>query len=180
MFFGSVILFLGLLHHSQSAPPNCQDVLKPLDHILPQDLEGNWTLVAGGLNSTKALDRFKSSDSVLMTFASLNGTSMHFSRAYSFNESCQYTNSIITLRGNGFEYSQFNTTVSFIHSACPDCLVIHFERGDGTPMPLYLFSKRRDVDKDEMEEFKMQVLCLKMSHMAEKDPTKELCPKQSN
>uniref|UniRef100_A0A3B3ZDQ2 Apolipoprotein M n=1 Tax=Periophthalmus magnuspinnatus TaxID=409849 RepID=A0A3B3ZDQ2_9GOBI len=178
MIFTFVIFFLGSLHHGQTAPPNCRELVRPLDHALPQDVEGKWTLVAGGLNNTALLERFKTRHSAFMKFVAINSTRMHFSRASLVNESCHYSKSDITLTGSGFEYAEFNITMIFLRTTCPDCLVILFEKRDGGTVPLYLFSRRREVDADELEEFKTQVECLKMPHVAVMDPTKELCPEQ--
>ncbi|KAK7929960.1 hypothetical protein WMY93_006355 [Mugilogobius chulae] len=163
---------------NQTAPPSCQELLKPLDHILPQDLEGKWTLVAGGMNNTAAFEYFKQRDSLLMNFFTVSGMSLNFTKVSGFNESCQYVDAHVTLSGSGFLYHQYNITL--MHSTCPDCLVVHYQKQDQKPMRLDLFSRRREVDQDEMEEFKAQVECMKLSYVAVLDPTKKLCPEQIN
>ncbi|CAL9700388.1 unnamed protein product [Knipowitschia caucasica] len=179
MFCVYVILVFGLVHHCHLTPPSCQDLLRPVDPVLPQHVSGGWTLVAGGLN-TSDFERFKVEDSILLNFTVINGTSMSFSRASRFSETCQYVDSVITLEGSGFHFSQVNLTVIFMHSSCPDCLVLSFERQDRKSMPLYLFSRRRNVEKSEMDDFKQQAECLKKPHVAVMNPTKELCPELNN
>lgn len=175
MLAAFVILCLGLLHLSQSAAPDCQQLVQPLDHVLPQDLEGEWHLVAGGLNSTSALERFKRRDSAIINWKTINGTSMHFMRNDGFSESCQYIDLVITLEGSGFRLPKLNLTVIFMHTTCPDCLVIYFEKEDKSPVPLYLISRRREMKNDEIDEFTAQVGCLHMFYVELMDPTKKLC-----
>lgn len=181
MLITYIVLFLSLVLVSQSAPalPPCEELLRPFDHILPQDLEGKWVLVAAGLNSTSEMERFKRRDSATLNFASTNGTDMFFTRVFGFNDTCQYFQSAITVGGSGFFFSHINITVIFMHTTCPDCLVMHFDSKDKTPVPLYLLSHRREVEHTEMEEFKAQVECLKKSHVVMMDPTKVLCPEES-
>lgn len=173
MLAAFVILCLGFLHLSQSSPPDCQELVRPLDHVLPQDLEGKWTLVAGGLNSTSALERFKRRDSALITCKTINGTSMRFMRNDGLNESCHFVDIVITLEGSGFRLP--NLTVIFLHTTCPDCLVIHFDKDDKSQTPLYLISRRREMSDAEIDEFRAQVQCLRLSKMELMDPTKKLC-----
>lgn len=179
LYLACTFLLLSLVQHSQSTPPECEELLRPFDHILPQDLEGKWALVATGLNGTSASESFKQRDSAIVNFVSINGTNMFFTRVFGFNESCQYYRAEITLGGSGFFFSQFNLTVIFMHTSCPDCLVMHFDNQAKTPMPLYLFSRGREVEQSEMEEFKAQVECMKMSHVVVMEPSKKLCPEQS-
>ena len=45
-------------------------------------------------------------------------------------------------------------------------------------LDLYLLSKRREVEQNEMEEFRAQLECYQLPSPAVMDPTKELCPEQ--
>lgn len=180
MLAAFVILCLGLLHLSKSAAPDCQQLARPLDQVSPEDLEGKWTIVAGGLNNTASLERFKRRDSALMNYKAINGTSTHFMRNDAFNESCHFIDFVITLEGSGFTFPKLNLTVTFLHRLCPDCMSIHFDNPDKSRLAVYLISRRREVEQAEMEEFRAQMGCLHMSYVAFMDPTKKLCQRDDS
>lgn len=173
-----VFLCLSLLHLSQSVALDCRQLSQPVDHISPQDLEGRWTIVAGGLNSTASLERFKRRNSALMNYKAINSTSLHFMRNDAFNKSCQYIDFVVTLEGSGFTFAKLNLTATFLKTSCQDCKVIHFENPDKSRLAMYLISRKRAVDQAEKDEFTAQVGCLQMSYVEHMDPTKELCERE--
>lgn len=177
MFASCVILLLGMasVGHSSSLP--CEDLVQPLDQLDPDLFVGRWAFVAAGLSNPIHEMKFKSRDSASFVF--LNGTSgMHLTRSVRFQGSCQYTSSVLTPEGSGFNYTMSNITLSVLGTSCPDCLVIHTQRKSDDHQHVYLFSRRREVKKEEMKEFESQVKCFSIPRVVQADPTKELCPSE--
>lgn len=175
MFASCVILLLSVasVAHSSSLP--CEDLVRPLDQLDPDLFVGRWAFVAAGLSNATHEVKFKSRDSASFVF--LNGTSgVHLTRSVRFNDSCQYTSSVLTPEGSGFNYAIGNITLSVLRTSCPDCLVIRSQRKSDDHQHVYLFSRRRDVKKEEMKEFESQVKCFSIPRVVQADPTKELCP----
>uniref|UniRef100_A0A4W6FTU8 Uncharacterized protein n=1 Tax=Lates calcarifer TaxID=8187 RepID=A0A4W6FTU8_LATCA len=151
--------------------------LQPLDQLDHHQLEGSWVLVAAGLRDPAHLEHFKTRDSAIIKFASASEPSkISFTRIFGFNDSCHYLLSNITLEGSSFSFEKINITVTFLYTSCPDCVVMRFDNESKEPLRVYLFSKRREVEQKEMEEFGAQVACLNMLPPERMDPTKELCP----
>uniref|UniRef100_A0A665X8X6 Uncharacterized protein n=1 Tax=Echeneis naucrates TaxID=173247 RepID=A0A665X8X6_ECHNA len=177
-----------------SAPLACKDVVRPLVQLDPIHLAGNWALVVGSMNDAAHLERFKTRDSALINFASASETaSISFTRNFNLNGTCRYLTSNITLAGSGFSIAEFNITMTFLFTSCPDCLVMRFSEVPEKPLCLYLFSRRRQLEQKEMEEFRAQVEMVEQKEMEEfmaqlkccglpepfvMDPTKELCQEQ--
>lgn len=84
--------------------------------------------------------------------------------------------SVLTPEGSGFNHTMSNITLSVLCTSCPDCLVIHSQEKSVDHQHVYLFSRRREVKKEEMEEFESQVKCFNIPLVVQADPTKELCP----
>lgn len=175
MFALCVILLLGVASVGRSSSLPCEGLVRPLDQLDPDLFVGRWAFVAVGLGSPIHEMKFKSRDSASFVF--VNGTSgMHLTRSVSFQGSCQYTRSVLTPEGSGFNYTMSNITLSILRTSCPDCLLIHSQRKSDGHQHVYLFSRRREVKKEEMEEFESQVKCLNIPRVVQADPTKELCP----
>uniref|UniRef100_A0A671U2A2 Uncharacterized protein n=1 Tax=Sparus aurata TaxID=8175 RepID=A0A671U2A2_SPAAU len=166
------LLCLGSLSHS--ADPACEDLVRPLDQLDPAHLEGTWTVVAGSMTTPEYSEKFRTGDSASISF--VNGTT--FSRAFRSNDSCQYLNSNITLKGSSFDFHQYNITVTFLQTSCPDCLLLRFDNMSKEFQRMYLFSRRREVEQKEMDEFTAQAQCLNSLPPVVKDPTKPICPEQ--
>lgn len=174
MFALYVIALICWLAGSHSAPLSCENLLRPKDQL---DLEGRWVLVSASVRDPTYLEKLKQRDSAMVTFGNVSGTSeMSFRRVFSSGDICEYMESNITLKGSGFAFPQFNVTVTILHMSCPDCALMQFSDNSDKPVRLYLFSKRRQLEPAEMEEFKAQAKCLNMTEPVVKDPTKKLCP----
>lgn len=170
-----VTLLLGLASVSHSSSLACEDLVRPVDRLDLEPILGRWAFVAAGLNNPIHEMKFKSRDSASFFF--VNQTSgMHLTRTVRLHGGCQYTSSDLTLEGSSLNYMQSNTTLIVLRTSCADCLVIHSHRKSHDHQHVYLFSRRRDVKKEEMEEFESQVKCLNIPLLVWADPTKELCP----
>lgn len=175
MFTWCATLLLGLASVSHSSSLGCEDLIRPVDPLDPEPILGRWAFVAAGLHSPIHEMKFKSRDSASFLF--VNRTSgMHLTRSVRFEGGCQYTGSDLTLEGSSFTYAQSNITLSILRTSCADCLVIHSHRKSDDHRHVYLFSRRRDLRKEEMEEFESQVKCFNIPLLVWGDPTKELCP----
>lgn len=176
MLAASAITLLCLVSVSLSAPPACEDVARPLDQMDPRHLAGSWALVAGAMKDQAHEEKFKTTDSAGIHFPSETPITS-FTRSANLNESCQHLQYNITLEGNGFSFDQLiNITVTFLHTSCPDCMVMRFDDGSDNTLRMYLFSRRREVEEKEREEFSAQAKCVNMLPPVVMDPTKELCP----
>lgn len=171
------ILLLGLASLSLSSSPPCEDLVRPLDRLRPDLFSGRWAFVAAGLSNPIHELKFRSRDSASFVFA--NQTSgLHLTRTVRFQGGCQYTSSDLVPVGGGLNYVVSNTTLNVLRGPCEDCLVIHSHRGSDDHQHVYLFSRRRQVQREEMEEFEAQVKCFNIPMVVHSDPTKELCPDQ--
>ncbi|XP_071389103.1 uncharacterized protein [Centroberyx affinis] len=183
MFTLCATVLLSFMSVSHSAPLSCEDLLRPLDQLEPHHLEGRWALVAGSMNHSPSLEVFKSRDSAAIHFSnsSANSTATSYTRTIRSGSTCQYRLINISVEGSTFIFesrNHFNLSWTFLHTSCPDCIMIRWnvelERQSS-----YLFSRRREVGPEEMEEYKAQLECLKLPPPVVMDPTKELCPEQT-
>ncbi|XP_040892395.1 uncharacterized protein LOC121180812 [Toxotes jaculatrix] len=170
----AVIVLLCLMSLSHSAPLACEDLVRPLDRLDRQHLEGRWILVAGSLSHPPLIERLRRRDSSTVNFS--NNTSdgtISFSRSTHLDNKCYYSSYNISLEGSSFTHDDVNTT--FIHTSCHDCILLSCDVESAKRQHFYLFSRRREVDQREMEEFRAQVECLNMPPPVVMDPTKKLC-----
>ncbi|KAK5865956.1 hypothetical protein PBY51_020186 [Eleginops maclovinus] len=174
------IALLCLVSVSHSAPLACQDLLLPLHQPDLRHLEGRWALVAGSLSHLPYLDRFKQRDSAALNFSgNTSDIKMSVSRSIRLDNKCLYDSYNISLEGNSFTYDgtdKSNLTANFVHTSCHDCMLMRMDVESGKRQHLYLFSRRRKVEQEEMKEFRAQVECLNMPPPVVMDASKELCP----
>lgn len=170
-----------LLSGGHAAPLTCEDLLRPLDQLDLRRLEGTWALVAGSLSYLSYLERFKSRDSAAIHFpANSSETSVSYARTFRFNDTCQHDSLNISMEGSSFTYvGKSNLSASFVHTSCRDCVLMLMNVESGKRLHFYLFSRRRQLEEEEMEEFRTQVECLKMPPPHVMDPAKELCPQET-
>lgn len=168
---------LCLLAVSQSASPPCEELVRPLDPDNVHHFLGRWVLVAGSLSNPEKEEKFRQRETASITI--VNGTTgLSLQRNFGFGDTCHYSSSNITMDGNGFNFNDFNITVSFLHSSCADCAVMRFHNKPENVQRLYLFSRGRKVKPEEAKEFSAQARCLNMLSPLMLDPTKELCPEK--
>ncbi|XP_037619989.1 alpha-1-acid glycoprotein 1-like [Sebastes umbrosus] len=180
MFAVGAITLLCMVCVSHSAPLACEDLVRPLDHLDPRHLEGRWVLVAGSLSHLPFMERLRRRDSATATFSSnTSETNIALSRSMRLDDKCHYHFPNISLEGNSFTFDDGNVTTTFIHTSCRDCILMSFDVESGKRQHFYLYSRRRELEQKEMEEFRAQVECLNMPPPAVMDPSKELCPEET-
>ncbi len=167
---------------SHSAPLACEDLVRPLDQLDPRHLEGRRALVAGSLSHLPFLEQFKQRDSAAVNFSSnTSDTNISYTRSIRLDNKCLYSSYNISLEGSSFTYdgtNKSNFRANFVHTSCHDCMLMRMYADSGKRQHFYLFSRRRQLEQTEMEEFRAQVECLNMPPPVVTDPTKELCPEE--
>ncbi|CAG03272.1 unnamed protein product, partial [Tetraodon nigroviridis] len=145
---------------SLAAPLACEELIRPLDQLQPHRLVGRWALVAGGLTHLPSLEKFKQRDSASIHFSSnASETSLTYTRSLCLGNKSLHTTFNISLEGSSFTYDgtdKSNVSSSFIHTSCHDCLLMRMNVESGKRVHLYLFSRRRRLQQEEMEEFQAQ------------------------
>ncbi|XP_070684293.1 uncharacterized protein [Pempheris klunzingeri] len=182
-----VFLFalLCLMTVSHSAPLACEDLVRPLDQFDPNDLEGRWSLVAGSTTLPTTLEDLKDRGSMTVYFSNSSETSVYtFTQVNRLGDNCYHLFHNFTIKNSTFTHkldSFVNLTASFLYTSCQDCMLLRFvfEGRSMTMVDFYLFSRRRELEQREMEDFRAQMECVKMPAPDVMDPTKELCPKET-
>uniref|UniRef100_A0A8C4EH70 Apolipoprotein M n=1 Tax=Dicentrarchus labrax TaxID=13489 RepID=A0A8C4EH70_DICLA len=180
---GTLLRYFLYLSVSHSAPPSCEELVRPLDQPDFRHLQGRWALVAGSLSHLPYLERFKERDSATVNFSSnTSDTNISYTRTIRLDNKCQGNSYNISLEGSSFTYDgtdRSNLSANFVYTSCHDCLLMRMNVESGKRQHFYLFSRRRALDQNEMEEFRAQVKCLNMPPPVVMDPTKELCPEKT-
>ncbi|CAJ1053563.1 hypothetical protein KUCAC02_016095 [Xyrichtys novacula] len=174
-----VVALFCFIPASSLAPPNCGDLVRPLDHVDGHQLDGRWHLIAHSPVEPDNQSAYKLMDSLGMKFSNAsdnhNTSNLLLERILGFLGTCDYESSNITLEGNILTSS--NESATFFHTSCSDCLILHFTNGRAHGN-LHLYSKRREVEKEVMDEFKTQAECVKNQPPVMMDSSKKLCPDQ--
>lgn len=169
---------------SLAAPLACEELIRPLDELHLHRLVGRWALVAGGLSHLPSLERFRQRDSASINFSSnTSATSLSYTRSLCLGNKTLHTTFNVTLEGSGFTYDgtdKSNVSSSFVYTSCHDCLLMRMNVDSMKRIHFYLFSKRRQLEQEEMEEFKAQVQCLNMPPPVVMDPEKQLCSEETD
>lgn len=178
MFFAAcVIAVLCSASLSRSAPLLCEDSVRTLAQLDFSHLVGRWALVAGSVEHSAAAENIKARASVVIDLRDSS-----YTQANRVDGLCKYYPHNIRVEGNILTLKEQNSniTVTPLYTSCQDCLVftLNVESPIYNSFDLYLFSKRREVKPNEMEEFKSQAACLNMPAPFVMDPAKELCPEQ--
>lgn len=140
--------------------------------------------MAGGLSYLPSLERFRQRDSASIRFPSnSSATSLSYTRSLCVGNESLHTSFNVTLEGSSFTYDgrdKSNISSSFVHTSCGDCLLMRMNVDSGKRIHFYLFSRRRQLEQQEMEEFKAQVQCLNMPPPVVMDPEKPLCLEEAD
>uniref|UniRef100_A0A8P4K9X0 Apolipoprotein M n=1 Tax=Dicentrarchus labrax TaxID=13489 RepID=A0A8P4K9X0_DICLA len=183
MFTVCAIAIFCMVSVGHSAPLACEDAVRPLVQLDPHHLEGTWALVAASLSDPVLLEFFKCRNSSSVNFSNASATSdIVYTPSVNAGGKCHFQSYNVSLEGSILtfdEQHQVNLTGIFLYTSCPDCLVMRFDNQLKKVMRLHLVSRRREVEPKEMEEFRAQVECLNMPAPVVMDPSKELCPEQS-
>ncbi|TKS68006.1 Alpha-1-acid glycoprotein 3 [Collichthys lucidus] len=173
-----VLALLCSMTLTRSAPLTCEQMLRPLDQVDLHGLEGRRALVAASLSHPPFMERLRQRETASVHFSSnTSDTSISFRRSTRFDNVCYYGSYNISLQGSSFVFD--NITTTFTHTTCHDCVLLSFDVESGKRQHFYLFSRRRQLDHEEIEEFKAQVKCLNMPPPVVMDPAKELCPEET-
>ncbi|KAK9540051.1 hypothetical protein VZT92_002523 [Zoarces viviparus] len=161
MFFAvCAITLLCLMSVSRAAPLACEDSVRPPDRLDPRHLVGRWAMVAGSLNHLPLLEWFKQRDSASVNFSnSTSDTAVSYSSSIRLGGTCLHHSYNISLKGGRFTYDgthESNLTMNFVRTSCRDCTLMRMNAESGKRQHFYLFSRRREVDQEEMEEFRAQ------------------------
>uniref|UniRef100_A0A3Q2PAS2 Uncharacterized protein n=1 Tax=Fundulus heteroclitus TaxID=8078 RepID=A0A3Q2PAS2_FUNHE len=177
MFAALPVALLCLLSVKQAAPLACAGFLKPLDQLKPPQLLGRWALVAGTFNDSAQLEFFKRRDSASIHVSNISAaSSFTYSPSIYFAGECHRSTHSVSLEGSTLSFdagNQLNLTVTFMSTSCPDCLLMRFDGSSKRAERLWLFSRRREVEVEQLEEFRAQAKCLRMLPPAVLDPTKD-------
>ena len=182
IFAACAVTLVCLASVGHSASLACEELVRSLDQLDPRHLEGKWALVAGSLSHPPFLERFKQRDRASVNFFSnTSDNSIFYTRSIRLEDKCQYSSYNISLEGSGFTFDgtdKSNLSANFVHTLCHDCMLMRMNVDSGARQHFYLFSKRRQLEQREMEDFRAQVECLNMPPPVVMDPTKDLCPEQ--
>lgn len=140
--------------------------------------------MAGGLSHLPSLERFRQRDSATIHFSgNTSATSLSYTRSLCLGNKSLHTAFNVTLEGSSFTYDgtdKSNVSSSFVHTSCHDCLLMRMNVESGKRIHFYLFSRRRQLEQEELEEFKAQVQCLNMPPPVVMDPEKQLCLEETD
>ncbi|XP_008413958.1 uncharacterized protein LOC103468584 [Poecilia reticulata] len=175
----AAVLLLSFVSVSRSVPLACEDLLRPLGQPHLRGLEGRRTMVAGSISHLPFMELLRSRDSATAEFSN-NGdeSSLFFRRSGRSDGNCYYASYNVTLEGSSFTLDDINITTTFVHTSCHDCILLKFDVESGKRQHFYLFSKRRQLEEMEIEEFRDQATCLNIPPPVVMDPSKEVCPEQ--
>lgn len=183
MFSVCTIAVFCLASVSLSAPLACEDSTRPLDQLVPRHLEGRWALVAGTLSDPAQLAFFKRRDSSSVNFSITSAASnILYTPSVLFGGKCHLQSFNVSLERSILTFDvrdQVNLTMTFLNTSCEDCVLMRFDNESKELQRLLLFSRRREMEQREMEEFTAQAECLSMPPPAVMDPNTDLCLERS-
>lgn len=180
-FAAHAIILLFLLGVSQSAPPICEQLVRPLDQVHLHHLEGGLAFISGSINNSQIMEALQQRGSITAYFSNSSETHLSYTQVNRIAEQCQQRSYNISFQGNTFSLEgngRFQFNGSFLYTSCPDCAVMRWLVNSARRQTedLYLLSRRRKLEQEEMEEFKAQVNCLQLPPPVVMDPSEELCP----
>ncbi|XP_068178453.1 alpha-1-acid glycoprotein 2-like [Antennarius striatus] len=180
LFLSCVIAILSLIPVSKAAPSEaCEELVRPSDQLDLQHLAGRRALVAGSVSNISYLQLFAERDSATIHFAnSTSESKLSYTRSIRLDK-CYYGFYNISLDGSNFTYDgtdKSNFSAYFVHTSCNDCLLMLMTVDSGKRQHFYFFSRRKQLEQTEMDEFIAQVECLGLPPPVVMDATKDLCP----
>lgn len=180
-FAAHATILLCLLGASQSAPTDCERLVRPLHQVHLHHLEGGWAFIAGSINNSRIMEALKQRGSIAAYFSNSSETHLSYTQVNRITGQCQQRSYNISFQGSTFSLEgnhRFQLNGSFLFTSCPDCAVMRWVVNSARrqTVDLYLLSRRRTLEPEVMEEFKAQVNCLQLPPPAVMDPSEELCP----
>lgn len=178
-FLAAGAVILGWLSVSLAAPLACEDLIQPLDQLHLPDVMGRWTFVAGSLSGLP-ISTLKEIDSLSVNVSNENGLS--YTQTMCRRNKSRYLRRNVTLEGISFSYEgtdKRNISASFLRTSCRDCLLVRVDLNLGEFVQMYLFSRRRQLELEELEEFEDQMQCLNMPPPVAMDHEKPLCQEET-
>lgn len=180
MIFPSLIL-LCLVGASQSAPHVCEQLVRPLGQVQLHHLEGGLAFVAGSVNNSQIMEALKLRGSITAYFSNSSETHLSYTQVNRIAEQCHRRSYNISFQGATFSLegqSRFQLNGTLLHTSCTDCAVMRWVVNSARrqTVDLYLLSRRRKLEQEEMEEFKAQVNCMQLPPPVVMDSSQELCP----
>lgn len=172
------LVVLCLVAASLAAPLTCDDVTQPAAETDLSQWYGAWNLVAASVKVHRTIWPLIDHDSFVLHYN--NATFLTIAR---FRDQCDFQHYNITMEGGHFtttttrELVTLNGTL-FPTSHCPDCILARFimDSHYSSLEHLCLFSRRIQVNPEELQDFKSLVPCLKFPKYVVMDPSKERCP----
>lgn len=177
MFFvKTAFVVLCLVSGILAAPLTCDDVTQPAIQTDLSRWYGEWNLVAAGVKVVRSLVLLTDSDSFTLHYN--NATFLTIGR---YGDQCRLSRYNVTMEGAHFTTSSGLVTANgtiFSSSNCPDCILtrIIMDSSYFTLEHLLLLSRRKEVNPEELQDFKSLVPCLKIPGYVVMDPYKERCP----
>lgn len=174
MFFTAVAFaVLCLASGSLAAPLTCDEVVRPALHPDLPLWYGRWSLVASSMKLVFSHWPLVDNDSFTLHYN--NATFLTTERR---GARCSSTHYNVTLEGAHFNNSVGFVTGTIFSNSCPDCIWVKFVTQSSLfhIEHLCLLSRRREVNPEELQEFRSLVSCLKFPNHVVMDPSKELCP----
>lgn len=181
MFAAHATILLFLVGVSQAAPPVCEQLVQPLGQVHMHQLQGGLAFVAGSVNNSQIMEALKLRGSITAYFSNSSETHVSYTQVNRIAEQCQWRSYNISFQGATFTFEgngRFQLNGSLLYTSCADCAVMQWAVNSPRrqTLDLYLLSRRRKLEQEEMEEFKAQVACMQLPPPVEMDPSEELCP----
>lgn len=173
MFFAFVVLCF--VSGSLAAPLTCDDVMQPAI----QDLShwyGEWNLVAASAKVLRTRLPLMYTDSFMLHY----NNATFLTTEWSGNQ-CSFHRYNVTMEGAHFTTSRRYVAINgtfYSSSNCPDCILttIMMDSPYFAIEQLCLFSRRIEVNPEELQDFKSLLPCLKFPDYVVMDSAKERCP----
>ncbi|KAJ3580889.1 hypothetical protein NHX12_017378, partial [Muraenolepis orangiensis] len=165
---GLILAALALAGLGVASPLDCDELIKPLvDHA---STLGKWIYHAGAYDKEESFAKFENMTSSWLFLSDLSdGRPKTLEYADKLNGQCLYGKSNLTTVGNMTlgEFTYDNQT--HVHEGqhletCPDCLLWEDKSlGSAGTKHLYIFTRTGNLTLPQLEVFKQQAACLKVT-----------------
>lgn len=176
-FTNIAFVVLCLAHCCLAAPLTCDNVVQLTIQTELPHWYGAWNLVAWSVRVLRTYVPLVGSDSFTLHYN--NATFLATQRV---GDQCLTTHYNITMEGPHFTtrrgFVTVNGTIFSSSNSCPDCILALFTMDAPyfTIENLCLFSRRRELNPEELQDLKSLKPCLKFTDHTVIDSSKERCP----